>query len=165
MRKRATLAVGVVATALLLVAGFGGLSSAQTSATASLDGYHEVPSVSTTGAGQLTVRISGSEIRYTLRYSGLEGSVTAAHIHLGQEGVVGGVIAFLCGGGGKPPCPQSGQVRGQIVAADIIGPSSQGIAPGEFDEAVAAIEAGFTYGNVHSDKHPGGEIRGQLNSP
>ncbi|MGH2724106.1 MAG: CHRD domain-containing protein [Actinomycetota bacterium] len=164
MRKRASLAMGIVATAVLLVAALGGMSSAQTVHQATMDGFQEVPSISSTGTGELTVRISESEqmIRYTLKYSGLEGSVTQAHIHLGQEGVAGGVMVFLCGGGGKPACPQAGQVKGQIVPDDIIGPSAQGIDAGEFDEAVAAIEAGFTYGNVHSDKHPGGEIRGHL---
>lgn len=160
MRKR-TMLVLVVAVALV-VAALGGLSSAQTTASATLDGYEEVPAVSTTGGGQFTLEIRGDTMRYRLQYSGLEGNVTAAHIHLGQEDVVGGVIAFLCGGGGKPACPQSGEVRGRITPSDIIGPEAQGIAPGEFDEAVAAIEAGVTYANVHSDKHPGGEIRGQI---
>ena len=162
MKKRTTVVLGVMATAVLLVAALGGLSSAQTSASATLDGYNEVPAVSTTGGGQFTLQIVGDTMRYRLEYSGLEGNVLAAHIHLGQEDVNGGIIAFLCGGGGKPDCPQSGVVRGQIVASDIIGPEGQGIAPGEFDEAVAAIEAGVTYANVHSDKHPGGEIRGQI---
>ena len=40
-----------------------------------------------------------------------------AHIHFAQEGVNGGVAAFLCGGDGKPACPQgSGTVTGTIVA-------------------------------------------------
>jgi CHRD domain len=53
----------------------------------------------------------------------------------------------------------------EIVAlepTDVIGPASQGIAAGEFDELVRAIRAGVTYANVHSEKFPGGEIRGQI---
>jgi hypothetical protein len=53
-------------------------------------------------------------------------------------------------------------VTGTITAANIIGPAEQGIAPGEFAEAVAAIRAGVAYVNVHSTKLPNGEIRGQL---
>jgi hypothetical protein len=37
-----------------------------------------------------------------------------------------------------------------------------GIAPGEFDELIAAIRAGATYANVHTVGRPGGEIRGQI---
>jgi hypothetical protein len=38
----------------------------------------------------------------------------------------------------------------------------QGIAPGEFNELLAAIRAGVAYVNVHSSTFPGGEVRGQL---
>jgi hypothetical protein len=44
----------------------------------------------------------------------------------------------------------------------VVGPSGQGIEPGEFDELVAAVRAGRTYANVHSTKYPAGEIRAQL---
>ena len=133
---------------------------------ADLSGADEVPSVSSTGTGELTARISNdaSTIDYTLTYENLEGITTsAAHIHLGQFSVNGGVSAFLCGGGGKPACPATaGSVSGTIIAADVIGPAGQGIAAGELDELIAAMRSGITYVNVHTDKHPGGEIRGQI---
>jgi hypothetical protein len=44
----------------------------------------------------------------------------------------------------------------------VIGPTGQGIAPGEYGELLRAIRSGVTYANVHSSKHPGGEIRAQL---
>ena len=53
-------------------------------------------------------------------------------------------------------------MTGTFRAADVIGPAVQGIAPGEFDELVKALRAGVAYANVHTDLHPGGEIRGQL---
>jgi len=133
---------------------------------AGLNGYQEVPSVSTIGSGSFQGQLSadGTSIAYTLSYSDLEGATTfAAHIHLGQVGVAGGVSAFLCGGGGKPVCPNTGgTVSGTIVASDIVGPVSQGIAAGELSELINAIRAGVTYANVHTDKHPGGEIRGHI---
>jgi len=131
---------------------------------ARMDGYQEVPAVSSTGTGTLDLRIDDDArtIDYELTYENLEGTTTtASHIHLGQPGVNGGVSAFFCGGGGKPACtPKSGTFTGVVTAADVIGPVGQGIAAGEFEELVRAIRAGATYVNVHTDKHPGGEIRG-----
>jgi hypothetical protein len=131
---------------------------------ANLSGYEEVPTLSSPGSGQLRGHISGddSSIAYELSYQDLEGTPLAAHIHLGARGTNGGVAAFLCGGGGKPPCPPAGSVSGTIVAADVIGPAGQGIAPGEFEEFLKAIRAGATYANVHTSLRPGGEIRGQI---
>jgi hypothetical protein len=129
---------------------------------AELKGFSEVPAVSTTARGRLKLQIDGNEIHYSLTYSGLEGPVLFAHIHFGQEDVEGGVAAFLCGGGSKPACPQSGEVTGTITSSDVVGPAAQGIAAGEIDELIAAIRAGKTYSNVHSDKFPMGEIRGQI---
>jgi hypothetical protein len=133
---------------------------------ADLRGFEEVPAVSSTGTGELLARIADDEsaIEYTLTYQNLEGTTTAAaHIHLGQRSVNGGVIAFLCGGGGKPACPPtSGSVTDVITAANVIGPAGQGIAAGEFAEMIKAMRQGVTYANVHTDKHPGGEIRGQI---
>jgi hypothetical protein len=136
---------------------------------AALNGYNEVTgppsgSVSTTGRGTFEAELEGNTIQYTLTYSRLEGTATAAHIHFAQRHVAGGVIAFLCGGGGKPACPTpGGTVTGTIQAADIIGPAPQGIEPGSFAEAVRAMRAGATYVNVHSTpRWPDGEIRGQI---
>lgn len=167
MRKLAIVGV-VVAAGIVAAIGSAALAGddSRTRASANLSGFSEVPDVSSTGRGTFRARVdrSGQTIHFTLRYSDLEGATTtAAHIHLGQRAVNGGVIAFLCGGGDKPACPsRSATLRGEIDPADITGPGAQGIAPGEFDEVVRTIEAGVVYANVHTDKHPGGEIRGQL---
>jgi hypothetical protein len=138
-----------------------------------LIGYEEVPAVSTAGRGNFNAQISrdGSSVSWQLSYANLEGSITQAHIHLGQRGVNGGISVFLCtnlgnGPAGTPPCPPGpATISGTFTAADVIGPNAQGIAPGEYDELVRAIRAGATYANVHTTAFPGGEIRSQLDPP
>jgi hypothetical protein len=168
MRRRSVLlAVGVLA-AGLLVASLAGATGSKKSFRADLDGYNEVPAVSSNGFGTLRAMIDddAQTITYELSYGGLNSAALFAHIHLGQRDVNGGVSAFLCGGGDKPVCPAGTgaeeTVSGVIDAADVIGPAGQGIAAGEFDELVRAIRARVTYANVHSSTQPGGEIRDQL---
>lgn len=140
-----------------------------------LTGYEEVPAVSTAADGQFRARVSDddSSIEYQLSYRELEGAVLQAHIHLGQPGVNGGISVWLCGNqsttppvnppAGTQPCPAPpATVTGTITAANVVGPTAQGIAPGEFAELLAAMRAGVTYVNVHTTKFPGGEIRSQL---
>ena len=162
----------VLAVATIAVADDGGKHRFKAD---TLTGYQEATTlgpISTTGSGsfEATLNSEGTEISYTLTYRDLEGVlvtdgvVTAAHIHFGQRGVSGGVIAFLCGGGGKPACPASpGTVSGTINAANIVGPAGQGIEAGSFAEAVRALRAGMVYANVHTTRWPSGEIRGQVN--
>jgi hypothetical protein len=82
--------------------------------------------------------------------------------------VNGGISIFLCtnlgnGPAGTQACPTApATISGTVMAADVIGPAGQGIAPGELDEVIRAIRNGSVYVNVHSDLFPGGEIRGQL---
>jgi hypothetical protein len=136
-----------------------------------LDGYEEVPALSTPGIGEFRARLdhNATELRYELRFTSLESDVTQAHIHFENETNNGGVIVFLCtniGGApaGTPGCPNDGStVTGTLTAASVgAGAAGQGIAAGEFDEFVRAVREGATYVNVHSTGRPGGEIRGQV---
>ena len=137
-----------------------------------LRGLHEVPAVSTGAGGTFRADIDSraGTIRYVLRYDDLEGDVLQAHIHFGQRDVNGGVGVFLCQTGTNPDptglaptCPPPpARVEGVLTAANVIGPATQGIAAGEFDELVRAIRAGRAYVNVHSTTFAGGEIRGQV---
>jgi hypothetical protein len=133
---------------------------------ARLDGYAEAPmSISSTGHGRFKARlVSENLLVYELEYAAVETPAFQAHIHFGSHHEGGGVSAFLCGGGDKPPCPPTaGEVRGEIDPTDVIGPASQGIEPGSFDELIRAMRAGDTYVNVHTSRFTGGEIRGQIN--
>ena len=53
-------------------------------------------------------------------------------------------------------------MTGTVVAADVVGPAGQGIAPGQIDELMRAMRAGVTYADLHTTQYPGGEIRGQI---
>lgn len=137
-------------------------------AVAHLSGLQEVPTLSTSGQGRFFAEIRKDAIDYRLQYSDLESEVTQAHIHLGRVATNGGVSAFLCSNLDDPPmgtpaCPvDGGVVTGTIESADVIGPEAQGIAPGEFEELLRALEKGATYVNVHTRVYPAGEIRGQI---
>ena len=134
--------------------------------TTALTGYEETPSVSSAGSGEFTATVDDGNqtIHYTLTFANLNSSVLFAHVHFGQRGVAGGIAAFLCGGGSKPdPCVPGTTITGTITPADVIGPTGQGIAAGEWNELVAAIRSGVAYANVHSATQPAGEIRGQIN--
>ena len=167
LRVKLAVAVAIVGTVAIAAAAIAGDRPKLGTA---LRGYEETPAVSTEGHGSFQARISRSsdEIPFTLSYDALEGDVTQAHIHFGQKSVAGGIAVFLCsnlgnGPAGTPACPPPpATVTGTITPEDVIGPTSQGISGGEFDELVRALRSGVAYANVHSTTWPGGEIRGQL---
>jgi hypothetical protein len=144
-----------------------------------LNGFKEVPVISTTGHGEFQARISNddSQITYVLTYADIQGgSAAQAHIHFGPPNNTGGISVWLCANPallppttvippGTQACPLvSGTISGTITAANVIGPTNQGIGPGELDELIAAIRAGKTYVNVHSTTWPAGEIRSQIDN-
>jgi hypothetical protein len=156
------LALSLAATSLAVASGKHDKNGKQFHA--KLIGYEEVPSLNTPGHANLSLTVADDKLTFTLTYADLTGPPGAAHIHVGQRGVNGGVSVVFCGGGGKPACPaaNSGTVTGTIVAADVGGPTAQGFNVGDLASVVAAIRAGVTYANMHTVKFPGGEIRGQI---
>jgi len=165
----------------LLIAVMGSVMAIATIATiataeqigALLTGYEESPSVSTTATGEFTATIApdGDTIFYSETFSGLQGTVTQSHIHVGQLGVNGSIVIFLCQTaanpdptGLAPQCPQEGTVSGTLTAANVIAGSMapQQLAAGDLAAVVTAIRAGAAYANVHTTPSPGGEIRGQI---
>jgi hypothetical protein len=143
-----------------------------------LKGFEEVPVVVTGASGTLELDINDAapSIAYELTYEDLEGTVTQAHIHVGQKNVNGGIVLWLCGTATNPgpagtkPCPASGvPVSGTLTPANVVVPASpntQGIGQGSgataWDDVIRAIRAGKAYANVHTSIAGGGEIRGQL---
>jgi hypothetical protein len=173
--KKTVIAMGLVlaAAASALAAGDGFKTIREF-----LSGYEELPAVSTAAEAQFQARINrdGTEIQYSLSYSGLEGDVQQSHIHLGQKGVNGGISVFLCsnlgnGPANTQPCPPApATITGTITDLDVspniaatAGARTQGIDTGQFDELLKAMRAGVTYVNVHTTRWPGGEVRSQIN--
>lgn len=139
----------------------------------------EVPALSSPARGSFkaTIDPDNQTISYELSYEGLEAPALQAHIHIGQRRVNGGISVFLCGNPPAvpaapvpqpPACPPApATVTGVLTAANIIGPTAQGIDPtsgavNEFDELVNMLRQELAYANVHSARFPGGEIRGQV---
>src|SRR6266850_2201253 len=157
----------------VLIAVMGGVLATATAAKADqlralLTGYEESPSVSTTARGLFVATIDpdGDTIHYRETFSGLQAAVTQSHIHVGQLGVNGSVVIFLCQTatnpdptGLAPQCPQEGSVSGTITAANVVtgATASQQLAAGDLAAVIAAIRAGAAYAKVHTTASPGGE--------
>ena len=154
------------------------ITAGQTKITTDLTGYNETPltiNSAATGEFEATISNDGTQIAYTLTYSGFSSPVTQSHIHFGRPALSGMIVLFLCtnlspppsGVPTPPPCPTpSGTVTGTLTAADVIARPAQGINAGQdgFDEMLKAIRAGAAYANVHTTNFPSGEIRGLLHS-
>jgi hypothetical protein len=82
--------------------------------------------------------------------------VTAAHIHSGNVGENGPVIATLYSS--DTPANQTDGVfaQGTITAEDLEG-SMQGK---EISDLISTMSSGVTYVNVHTQAYPDGEIQG-----
>jgi hypothetical protein len=150
--------------ASIALAGGGKGKDDDNAFSAHLVGFSEVPANNTAGHGDLTFTMTSTQITFRLVYADLSGPPAAAHIHVGQKNVNGGVSIFFCGGGGQAPCPAatSGTVTGTATAANVVGPTAQGFAAGDLAAVERAIKAGVTYANMHTAKFPAGEIRGQI---
>jgi hypothetical protein len=102
---------------------------------AMMKGASEVPANDTAGTGMAMATLT-----YTVTYSGLTGSATAAHFH--------GPAAP--GANAPPTVPMTS------LASPIKGTATL------TDAQVADLQAGKWYFNVHTAAHAPGEIRGQV---
>jgi hypothetical protein len=173
------------ATALLFSAmflpGFGDEGSAQEVRSETLRGGNENPPIISDGSGRFIAELLDDRIAFQLTYDvASDGSdVREAHLHIANPGNNGGIVAFLCSNVDDPPethpdCPASpGEVNGEIFAEDVMEVTFiEGEPPDE--TVIVVIEAedleglkqlirqGSVYANVHTDDHPGGEVRGQV---
>ncbi len=125
---------------------------------AKLTGSEEVPPAKTDAKGEATFHMSkdGKGLEYTVTVSGIE-NVTAAHIHTGKKGENGPPVAPLS------VEKKKGKVSGTIAKGTLSAKDLMGSLKGKsLNDLAKEIEAGNTYVNVHTEKFPDGEIRGQL---
>jgi hypothetical protein len=126
--------------------------------TADLSGDQEVPEVETDASGdaELTFIEGDDEIEYFVDVQNIV-DVTAAHIHEGQEGEEGDIVATLYDDSA------SGEIDGELASGTLVASDLEGPLSGqEIDDLVEMIEDGEAYVNVHTVEYPDGEIRGQL---
>lgn len=93
-----------------------------------------------TFTGTVTKEGATTSLAWRLTFAGLTGRALGAHIHVGARGKAGGVLVALCG-----PCRSGVRKVTPLKAA-----------------AVAALENGRAYVNVHTARNAGGEVRGQI---
>jgi hypothetical protein len=131
---------------------------------ARLIGANEVPPINSDGRANFQMAIRPGAITFSLNFSDLSSPLAVAHLHFAPSKVAGGVMIFLCGGGGQPACPAatSGSITGTITAANVTGPTGQGITAGDLDSALEAVRDGLSYANMHTANFQTGEIRGQV---
>jgi CHRD domain len=140
------------------------LAFAQTEQTegfsAMLSGGEEVPPVDTAATGVASFTLEGEQsIKYDVNVTGMD-KVTAAHIHNAPKGENGEVVVTLF----KADSP-TGQISGSLANGTITASNLEGQMQGTpFRDLVKALERGETYANVHTEKNPNGEIRGQIST-
>jgi CHRD domain/PEP-CTERM motif len=123
---------------------------------AHLDGLSERPlPVVTPATGLVFVELNDAQdsLRFNLSFTPLLAPQTASHIHgLGGPNDVAPVRI-------APPTLPLGQLVDLDVAIPDPLPNQPALSRAAF---VQGLQDGQTYFNVHSELHPGGEIRGQL---
>jgi hypothetical protein len=115
----------------------------------SLTGEQCVPPVATSGTGEvdLTFDPATRVITWNIPYNGLSSAVTLAHFHgPAMPGRSGPVAVWLAERGTPPGNPITGQAT---------------LTP----EQALQFAAGDWYVNVHTQSHPGCELRGQVVPP
>ncbi|PBB40694.1 CHRD domain-containing protein [Mesorhizobium sp. WSM3866] len=109
---------------------------------ATLDGSQQSPPVTTKGKGTATFTFDTAKkkLSWNVKYSGLSGPATAAHIH-----------GPAASGENAPPVIPFKKLKSPIKGSATL-----------TDAQAADLEAGKYYVNVHTRANPDGEIRGQI---
>jgi hypothetical protein len=123
---------------------------------AKLSGQQEVPPVQTTASGMAWFKPMQDKVWFKLNVTDMQG-VTQAHIHTGKQGENGPVVVTLY----KSATPQP--INGKLAYGNITANLLEGPMKGkQISDLATAMSNGSTYVNVHTEKYPNGEIRGQI---
>jgi CHRD domain len=150
MRTEVLPRVTAVLSGLSVITLWGAPSfAAPESFTVPLTGAQEVPAVDTPAKGSAKIGYDPSTriVTWTVTYSGLSGPATMAHFHgPAAKGENAGVQIWLTEKGKPVESPIKGQAT---------------LTPDQAKD----FAAGKWYVNVHTQQHPGGEIRGYVIPP
>lgn len=127
-----------------------------------LSGKNEVPAVRTRTLGltQAALLEEGAKLNLLTSIIRLPRriDITMAHLHLGAEGENGPVVANLLSGSAFEGRGRFRRLKADLETGDLVGP----LQGQPLDALIRAIQAGNVYVNIHTDRNPGGEVRGQL---
>lgn len=170
MTQKNTLAIIAVLVAVLSVSTLSmALNLAKVQAqegqtfSATLSGENEVPPTESNATGVAQFQLSdgddGQEVAYSVNLTGFD-DITAAHIHSGNEGENGPIVATLSQGEEADGDSVELQFTGNIQTNDLAGP----LEDSEIADLVDLMNNGSAYVNVHTEIYPDGAIRGQISS-
>ena len=121
-----------------------------------LSGQQEVPPVQSTASGMAWFKTMQDKIWFKLNVTDMQG-VTQAHIHTGKQGENGPILVTLY----KSDTPQP--INGKLAYGNITANLLEGPMKGkQISDLATAMSNGSTYVNVHTEKYPKGEVRGQI---
>jgi CHRD domain len=147
MRRRVLFLAATLGMVALLAIGAPAFGEGRPFAT-TLTGAAEVPGpgdANASGTAFITLNQGQGEVCFDLSWAGIDGTVTAAHIHVGAATVAGPVVVGLFTGA----FASTDSVSGCVSAGE------------ELIKAIRQDPANY-YVNVHSNMFPAGAIRGQL---
>lgn len=110
-----------------------------------LDGAQAGTASAGTGNGTVVVDPGTGQINYNIDWTGLQATVTVAHIHQAAAGSNGGVVLGLT-----------------VTDSNTTGGAQMGVDTNAALAALICATPSDYYVNVHTGAFPGGEIRGQL---
>ena len=127
-----------------------------------LSGFAESPPADSDADGEAKLVLKPRDrLDVKLKVRNLYGAV-AAHIHLGEPGINGPVVATLLSAGDSHG--NHGRPRGELEIEITLDERDLDGGPfaGDFPGFVSALRDGALYVNVHTTTYPGGEVRGQI---